>query len=67
MKRFLKTFLQRFLIDCPPLIGQREIALVTNIAGTTRDVLELRTDLRGLPVTFSTRLGCATAMIRSNP
>ncbi|HRM75560.1 MAG TPA: tRNA uridine-5-carboxymethylaminomethyl(34) synthesis GTPase MnmE, partial [Paracoccus sp. (in: a-proteobacteria)] len=33
-------------------IGQREIALVTNIAGTTRDVLELRTDLRGLPVTF---------------
>lgn len=33
-------------------IGQREIALVTNIAGTTRDVLELQTDLRGLPVTF---------------
>lgn len=33
-------------------IGKREIALVTDIAGTTRDILELRTDLRGLPVTF---------------
>ncbi len=33
-------------------IGQREIALVSDIAGTTRDTLELRTDLRGLPVTF---------------
>lgn len=33
-------------------IGQREIALVSDIAGTTRDILELRTDLRGLPVTF---------------
>lgn len=33
-------------------IGQREVALVSDIAGTTRDILELRTDLRGLPVTF---------------
>lgn len=33
-------------------IAQREIALVSDVAGTTRDVLELRTDLRGLPVTF---------------
>lgn len=33
-------------------IAQREIALVSDIAGTTRDILELRTDLRGLPVTF---------------
>ncbi len=33
-------------------IGQREIALVSEIAGTTRDILELHTDLRGLPVTF---------------
>ena len=33
-------------------IGQREIALVSDIAGTTRDILELRADLRGLPVTF---------------
>lgn len=33
-------------------IGQRDIALVSEIAGTTRDILELRADLRGLPVTF---------------
>ncbi len=33
-------------------IGQRDLALVSDIAGTTRDVLELRTDLNGLPVTF---------------
>ena len=33
-------------------IAKREIALVSNIAGTTRDIIELRTDLRGLPVTF---------------
>jgi tRNA modification GTPase len=33
-------------------IGQREVALVSEIAGTTRDIIELRTDLRGLPVTF---------------
>lgn len=33
-------------------IGKREVALVSDIAGTTRDIIELRTDLRGLPVTF---------------
>lgn len=33
-------------------IAQRELALVSDIAGTTRDIIELRTDLRGLPVTF---------------
>ncbi|SMO95870.1 tRNA uridine-5-carboxymethylaminomethyl(34) synthesis GTPase MnmE [Paracoccus laeviglucosivorans] len=33
-------------------IAQRDIALVSDIAGTTRDIIELRTDLRGLPVTF---------------
>ncbi|KGJ10901.1 tRNA uridine-5-carboxymethylaminomethyl(34) synthesis GTPase MnmE [Paracoccus versutus] len=33
-------------------IGQRDIALVSEVAGTTRDILELHTDLRGLPVTF---------------
>lgn len=33
-------------------IAQREVALVSNIAGTTRDIIELRVDLRGLPVTF---------------
>lgn len=37
------------LLNC---IAQREVALVSDHAGTTRDILELRTDLRGLPVTF---------------
>lgn len=34
------------------LIAGREIALTSEIAGTTRDVLEVRVDLEGLPVTF---------------
>ncbi|WP_299360631.1 tRNA uridine-5-carboxymethylaminomethyl(34) synthesis GTPase MnmE [uncultured Paracoccus sp.] len=33
-------------------IARREVALVTPIEGTTRDVLEVRVDLGGLPVTF---------------
>ena len=33
-------------------IAGRQAALVSEIAGTTRDVIELRTDLRGLPVTW---------------
>ncbi|MBV0891137.1 tRNA uridine-5-carboxymethylaminomethyl(34) synthesis GTPase MnmE [Paracoccus sp. Z118] len=33
-------------------IARREVALVTPVAGTTRDVLEVRIDLRGLAVTF---------------
>ncbi|PZX18971.1 tRNA modification GTPase [Palleronia aestuarii] len=33
-------------------IAKRPVALTSEIAGTTRDVIELRTDIRGLPVTF---------------
>ena len=33
-------------------IAGREIAITSEIAGTTRDVLEVRADLDGLPVTF---------------
>lgn len=33
-------------------IARRELALVSEIAGTTRDVIELHTDLDGLAVTF---------------
>jgi tRNA modification GTPase len=33
-------------------IAGREIAITSEIAGTTRDILEVRVDLEGLPVTF---------------
>lgn len=33
-------------------LARREVALTSDEAGTTRDVLELRLDLAGLPVTF---------------
>lgn len=33
-------------------IARRDVALVSDLAGTTRDVLEVRTDLGGLAVTF---------------
>ncbi|MCF3974347.1 tRNA uridine-5-carboxymethylaminomethyl(34) synthesis GTPase MnmE [Paracoccus salsus] len=33
-------------------IARREVALVSDIAGTTRDIIELGIDLRGLAVTF---------------
>ncbi|MEO1689245.1 MAG: tRNA uridine-5-carboxymethylaminomethyl(34) synthesis GTPase MnmE, partial [Pseudomonadota bacterium] len=33
-------------------IARREVAITSPVPGTTRDVLEARVDLRGLPVTF---------------
>lgn len=33
-------------------IARREVALVSEVAGTTRDIIELRIDLKGLAVTF---------------
>ncbi|MDO5631904.1 MAG: tRNA uridine-5-carboxymethylaminomethyl(34) synthesis GTPase MnmE [Paracoccus sp. (in: a-proteobacteria)] len=33
-------------------IARREVALVSDLAGTTRDIIELRLDLRGLAVTL---------------
>lgn len=33
-------------------IAQRDAAITSDIAGTTRDVIEVRMDLNGLPVTF---------------
>lgn len=33
-------------------IAGRDVAIISEIAGTTRDVIELRLDLEGIPVTF---------------
>ncbi|MBJ3761546.1 tRNA uridine-5-carboxymethylaminomethyl(34) synthesis GTPase MnmE [Maribius pontilimi] len=33
-------------------IARREVALTSSIAGTTRDVIEVRVDIQGIPVTF---------------
>lgn len=33
-------------------LAKREVAITSSIPGTTRDIIELRTDLGGLPVTF---------------
>lgn len=33
-------------------LARREVALTSEVAGTTRDVIEVRMDLRGLPVTL---------------
>ncbi|WP_415391908.1 tRNA uridine-5-carboxymethylaminomethyl(34) synthesis GTPase MnmE [Paracoccus sp. SJTW-4] len=42
-------------------IAQREMALVSDVAGTTRDVLELHTELGGLAVTFLDTAGLRDA------
>jgi tRNA modification GTPase len=33
-------------------LAERDVAITSEIAGTTRDVIEVRMDLKGLPVTF---------------
>src|SRR5690606_21389315 len=42
-------------------IARREMALVSDVAGTTRDVLELHTELGGLAVTFLDTAGLREA------
>lgn len=42
-------------------IAKREVALTSEIAGTTRDVLEVRVDLGGLAVTFLDTAGIRTS------
>lgn len=42
-------------------LARREVALVSDEAGTTRDVLEVRLDLGGLPVTVLDMAGLRTA------
>ncbi len=41
-------------------IGQRDVAIVTDTAGTTRDVVEIFVDLAGFPIVF-----CDTAGLRA--
>lgn len=42
-------------------LAGREAAITSSIAGTTRDVIEVRMDLRGLPVTFLDTAGLREA------
>lgn len=42
-------------------IARREIALVSEVPGTTRDIIEFRADLRGLAVTFLDTAGMRDA------
>lgn len=42
-------------------IARREVALVSEVAGTTRDIIELRLDLRGLAVTLLDTAGLRDA------
>lgn len=42
-------------------LAKRDVAIVSETAGTTRDIIELRYDLRGLPVTFLDTAGLRQA------
>lgn len=53
----LRSLLPPFLGFLPPLPGQKPAAIVSPVAGTTRDVVEVAVNIAGFPVVLSDTAG----------